>query len=113
MDARPSVLPDDSQADLLGRDGGDSTDDGRRREAGAVGRFDADAILDQDDARVGTDERGDERRVVTAVRKGFGGYDDVVPLLRSGGGRGDVGIDGVGSECVVAERVRLEFDAVV
>lgn len=108
MDARPPVLPDHAEADLLGRDDGDGADDGRRREAGAVGRFDANAVLDQDDARVGTDERGDEGRVVTAVGQRFGGYDDVVPLLnRGGGGGGDVGEDGVRSESVVAEGVGL------
>lgn len=103
MNARPPILSDDSQADLLGRHHGDGADDGCRGKTGAVGRFDADAVLDQDDARVGTDERGDERRVVTAVRKRFGGYNDVVPLLRSGSGGLDVGEDGVRSEGVVAE----------
>lgn len=45
MDARPSVLSDDSLTNLFGGNDGDGADDGRRRKTGAVRCFDADAVL--------------------------------------------------------------------
>jgi len=119
VNPRPAVLTDGAQADLLGRDNGDGAQDRVVGEPDAVRVLDADAVLDQHDASVGTDERSDELAVVGAVRQGLGGYDDIVPLSGAGSGRvpgwsgssgGYGGVDGVWDEGVVAEGVRLELD---
>jgi len=74
--------------------------------------------LDEHDARVCADERGNEGAVVGAVRQRFGRDDDVVPLVRPGAGRAGVGggggyrgEDGMRVEGVVAKSVSLKLNA--
>jgi len=99
--------------DLLGRDDRHGADDGVPWEARAVRGLDADAILDEDEAGPAVGDEGrDEGGVVGAVREGLGGHDDVVPLWDGSGGGRDRRVHGLGVEGVVAERVRLEGDAV-
>ena len=121
MNPRPPILPHPARRSLLRRDDRDGRDDGRGREAGAVGGLDADAVLDEHDAAAGPDERRDERAVVREVGQGFGGDDDVIPAVAvvvdaaggvgGGGGCGDGGEDGVRLEGVGAEGVGFQVHA--
>ena len=111
-DPGPLVLSHDARFRLLGRDDRDGGEDRRVGEPRAVRVLDADAVLDQHDARRARHERCDRQRVVRHVRERFRRHDNVVELGPAAGGGLDGREDGVRLEVVVAVRVCLELDPV-